>query len=190
MVANMVKRVIMNAFIDLLSKSPMEKITVNDIVAKSGVSRQTFYNYFSDKYDLLQCIYKEDLDQSVEEGRETCLTYIDVWFELFKRRKKFYLHAFEMQGPNSLTTFLVNLHHKRATEIVRKSGIILDEQQKIQLRIYNHGSVAMIYELLKKGTNISGADLDQIFQRAAPEVLERAWGFYTHKELNIPESEK
>lgn len=46
MVANMVKRVIMNAFIDLLSKSPMEKITVNDIVAKSGVSRQTFYNYF------------------------------------------------------------------------------------------------------------------------------------------------
>lgn len=33
MVANMVKRVIMNAFIDLLSKSPMEKITVNDIVA-------------------------------------------------------------------------------------------------------------------------------------------------------------
>ena len=48
----------------------------------------------------------------------------------------------------------------------------------------------MIYELLKKGTNISGADLDQIFQRAAPEFLQRAWGFYTHKELNIPESEK
>lgn len=179
--------IIIDAFIELLSQYSMDKVTVNDIVKKSGVSRQTFYNYFSDKFELLQCIYKEEFDRDVEYAKGTSFTYVDVWYNLFMRRRKFYQHAFEIQGYSSLTTFLVNLHHKRATEIIRQAGVVIDERQRIRLKIFNYGLVCMMHELLKKGTELTGDELDEIFKDAAPDFLQQAWGFYTHADLNIIE---
>lgn len=42
------KEAIMEAFIQLLDENPTKRITVNDIVARCGVSRNTFYYYFAD----------------------------------------------------------------------------------------------------------------------------------------------
>ena len=110
---------------------------------------------------------------------------MDVWYRLFMRRRRFYLHAFDIQGSYSLTEFLVNLHHQRAIEIIRQAGILLDERQKIRLKIFNYGSVCMLHELLKTGVAVSGDELDMIFQDAAPTFLRQAWGFYTHQDLNM-----
>ena len=52
------RTLIMNTFIDLLTQYPMDKITVNSITKKCDISRQTFYIYFTDKFELLQTIYK------------------------------------------------------------------------------------------------------------------------------------
>lgn len=42
----------------LLSTKPLEEITVNELCEKSNYPRATFYNYFDDKYDLLNyCWY-------------------------------------------------------------------------------------------------------------------------------------
>lgn len=43
--------------------SPLETITVNDICAKAGISRQTFYNYFESKY-MLRSWWSEHCEQS------------------------------------------------------------------------------------------------------------------------------
>ena len=42
------KEAIMEAFIELLDENPARRITVNDIVTRCGVSRNTFYYYFPD----------------------------------------------------------------------------------------------------------------------------------------------
>lgn len=180
---------IINVFIELLSSKEMDKITINDIANGAHVSRQTFYNYFPDKYVLLQTIYRSDFDHEVASAKGTTKTYIDVWYSLLKKRRTFYIHAFNVYGTDSIFDFLVNLHHKRAIEIIRQSGIVLTEKQKLRLKIYNYGSVAMIKDLLINGTKLSGDELDRIFIDAAPKPLQRAWGFYTHEDLNIGESE-
>ena len=36
-----------------MKKMPVEKITVKEIVAECGTTRQTFYRNFQDKYDLI-----------------------------------------------------------------------------------------------------------------------------------------
>ena len=43
---------ITEAFMALLVASTFEKITVNAIVRKAGISRSTFYLHFQDKFDL------------------------------------------------------------------------------------------------------------------------------------------
>ena len=181
------RKKIIDAFIELLSSREMEKITIQDIANGANVSRQTFYNYFPDKYVLLQIVYKSDFDHEVTCAKGTTKTYIDVWYSLLNKRRTFYIHAFNLSGTDSLFEFLVNLHHKRAIEIIRQSGVVMTEKQKLRLKIYNYGSVAMIRDLLINGTDFSGDELDRIFIDAAPGLLQRAWGFYTHEDLNIVE---
>ncbi|MGG5370857.1 TetR/AcrR family transcriptional regulator [Enterococcus sp. AZ196] len=56
---NLVKKSILDAFLELLTVSKYEDITVNEIVENAYVSRVTFYNYFKNKDALLD----ELLDQ-------------------------------------------------------------------------------------------------------------------------------
>ena len=56
------KKAIMETFLYLAEKKPLEKITVRDLVDECGVNRNTFYYYFQDIYAVLE----EYCDASVE----------------------------------------------------------------------------------------------------------------------------
>mgnify|MGYP000261370630 CR=1 FL=1 len=59
-------------------KSPLNKITINDITEDCGVNRMTFYYHFKDIYDLVDWIMVEDARQAME-GRKD----IDDWDKAF-----------------------------------------------------------------------------------------------------------
>ena len=48
------KKAIMEAFLHLIEKKPLDKITVRDLVDECGVNRNTFYYYFQDIYAVLE----------------------------------------------------------------------------------------------------------------------------------------
>ena len=48
------KKAIMETFLYLVEKKPLEKITVRDLVDECGVNRNTFYYYFQDIYAVLE----------------------------------------------------------------------------------------------------------------------------------------
>ena len=48
---------IIDALLLLCRKKSLEDISVKQIVEAAGVSKQTFYNHFSDKYDLIHAVY-------------------------------------------------------------------------------------------------------------------------------------
>ena len=52
---------IIEAFITLLHQKSLEKIKIADITNQAQINRVTFYNYFTDKYHLLDMITKETL---------------------------------------------------------------------------------------------------------------------------------
>ena len=51
--SNQTKRLLAQSLMDLMMTTPLEKISVNDIVDHAGVGRNTFYYHFEDKYDLV-----------------------------------------------------------------------------------------------------------------------------------------
>lgn len=57
---------IVNAFIQLLSEKPVNKITVKDIVERCGVNRNTFYYHFHDIPDLAEQMMEEKADQLIQ----------------------------------------------------------------------------------------------------------------------------
>lgn len=57
--ANATRHLIAQALEDLLRQKTLDKITVKEIVEKSGVNRQTFYYNFEDIYALVEWIFEE-----------------------------------------------------------------------------------------------------------------------------------
>lgn len=50
----MTKLLLGESFKELMQKKPFEKITIKMITDAAGVIRPTFYNYFQDKYDVME----------------------------------------------------------------------------------------------------------------------------------------
>ncbi|MBR2732228.1 MAG: TetR/AcrR family transcriptional regulator C-terminal domain-containing protein [Clostridia bacterium] len=63
------KKAISDTFVTLLESKSFDKITVKDIVETCGINRNTFYYYYSDIYDLLEEIFRRELDLVVEQHR-------------------------------------------------------------------------------------------------------------------------
>ena len=59
-------RAIQSALLSLLGKKPFEKITVQDILDETPVSRATFYKHFHDKYEIVEKIQDEVLQMHKE----------------------------------------------------------------------------------------------------------------------------
>ena len=71
--------------LELCTEKPLASITVKDLLKKTGVSRQTFYNRFKDKNDLIQWIYEHKmlgnfLKQACAIREQNCLMDFMLWF--------------------------------------------------------------------------------------------------------------
>ncbi|MBW2092063.1 MAG: TetR/AcrR family transcriptional regulator [Deltaproteobacteria bacterium] len=52
---------------DLFTKHGIKRITVEEICQKAGVSKMTFYKYFSNKIELVQYLWQMWLEQGIKE---------------------------------------------------------------------------------------------------------------------------
>lgn len=59
-------KAIKQALITLLKSKPFEKITVQDILDETPVTRSTFYKHFHDKYEIVERMQDEFFDSQLE----------------------------------------------------------------------------------------------------------------------------
>ena len=60
-----------------------EGSTIKEITDKCGLKRQTFYNHFKDKYDLIKWIYLNEVIVKIEHD--------DCWIEKYRDIFKYFL---------------------------------------------------------------------------------------------------
>jgi len=51
------KKAIIDSFMRIAEKKPLQKITVRDIVDDCGINRNTFYYYFRDIYEVAEAVF-------------------------------------------------------------------------------------------------------------------------------------
>ncbi len=56
------QQAIQSAFLELLKGESFEKLTVQQLADKADINRGTFYSYYLDKYDLLEQIENQIID--------------------------------------------------------------------------------------------------------------------------------
>lgn len=65
------KRSIYNAFIELRSKKPLEKLTIKELCEKAQINKSTFYVYYQDVYDLSDKIEDEVISEIMKSLSDT-----------------------------------------------------------------------------------------------------------------------
>lgn len=74
------KFAIRNAFLELLGKYPIEKVTVAEICRIAELNRATFYRYYDNQYDLLSNLENEMFEE-IKSSLFECKNDIDMLTE-------------------------------------------------------------------------------------------------------------
>lgn len=132
-----------------MTSSGVEGLTVTQIVRACGVTRQTFYRNFSDKYALINWYFDKLLLESFDhmgEGR-TVRECLEKKFRFIDEERVFFAQAFQSDGQNALKEYDYELILQFYTNLIeRKTGEALAEDLLFPLRFYCHGSVQMTIE--------------------------------------------
>ena len=89
-----------NAMKECMRTAPVEKITVKEIVETCGLTRQTFYRNFQDKYDLINWYFDKILLESFEhmgEGRTVYESLVNK-FEYIQMEQLFNCVVWDLWG--------------------------------------------------------------------------------------------
>ena len=134
---------------ECMKTSKVDAITVKQLAEKCGLTRQTFYRNFLDKFDLINWYFGKILDQSFEHmGRGTSVYDALVRkFTYIEQEKQFFAAAFRYDEQNSLREHDYELILDFYTQLIgRKTGRQPEENILFPLRLYCRGSIDMTVE--------------------------------------------
>ncbi|MEG0375055.1 MAG: TetR/AcrR family transcriptional regulator C-terminal domain-containing protein [Raoultibacter sp.] len=131
---------IADTFVSLCDEIPLKKISISDIVERTGKNRKTFYYHFENKDCLIIWIFRYDLGQVLKERfPEATLVheppsedstsqfpfyitqksgvrsldhseFYECFAKVLESKRKFYTQALLDNGPYSLRNYLYNLY--------------------------------------------------------------------------------
>ena len=124
----------------------VENITVKQITEKSGLTRQTFYRNFQDKYDLINWYFDKLLAKSFEhmgQGR-TVYDALVKKFTYIQEEQAFFKTAFRYDEQNSLRQHDFELILEFYENIIcEKTGKFPEDNIRFLLEMYCQSSIYM-----------------------------------------------
>lgn len=107
---------IVQALSELFEALPIESVTVNGICERAGISKPTFYRYFTDKYDAVNWYHYAYSSRVLYQIGRT-LTWHEATVRMFEHvleERTFYERAFlQSDGYESLASFNEKTNVKR-----------------------------------------------------------------------------
>lgn len=163
--------------IDLSNNIPMNKITVKMIVEGSGLSLQTFYNYYTDKAELILSIHKNEGDKIMEKLYKKQISLRELIIEnakFYLKYKDFMINAIKnTSGQDSYALMSADNAYKVFKEYLLKKRNIeeLPEDINFYLKMYTCSNVMMYAYWVENMKDTSVEDFADLILEAMPKKL-------------------
>lgn len=108
------QKALADTFKSLLLEMPLEKISVKDIATRCGISRNAYYYYYKDKFELMWWIVEYEMREIVKVydiSLNISNAYIKACNHFYDNRK-FYYPCLQYQGQNSFYEYLTEFLHE------------------------------------------------------------------------------
>ena len=163
---------------ECMKTTPVDRITVKDIVEGSGLTRQTFYRNFKDKYDLINWYFDKLVLQSFEQigMGNTVGESLTQKFEFILNEKAFFTEAFRSDDYNSVKEHDFELILQFYKDLIaRKTSRPLGEELEFLLEMYCRGSVYMTEKWVLGGMKDTPRRMSDKLVEAMPPKLEKVF---------------
>ena len=157
-----------------MERMPVEKVTVKEIVEECGTTRQTFYRYFLDKYDLINWYFDKILSESFKHmgTGETVYESLVRKFRFIEHERLFFDAAFRYDDQNSLRDHDYRKIHAFYTNMIEsRTKEPLGSELNFILEMYCRGSVYMTTRWVSGEIEYTPEEMAKRLVEAMPAVL-------------------
>lgn len=115
------KRAIAESFMKLLSDMPFDKITVKDIAADCGISRNTFYYNFKDIYELVDVILQNEISLIIKSHTKPYSDLNESFLQAADfavKNKKAVYHLYNSVKKQQVAGYFERIIHDIMTDLV------------------------------------------------------------------------
>jgi len=150
----------------LLGKKMLDHITIKDIVEDCGVSRQTFYYYFTDIYQIVEWVYTNLVSEALNNNRS-----FDTWQQVYccvhenmRNEKLLLTSACRSIRREFLESFMYKVMYDIIYPMVdvQARGIDVDRKNKeFVARFYCLAFVAMDLDWVQNGMKEDPAEITE-----------------------------
>ena len=148
---------------------------VAEIAAAAGVSKQTFYHHFSDKYHLMEYCFR-DMFAAPFERMGTLAPFDECYIEFLQlchERKTFLRNAFTSQDVNSLYRVMHHALRDAYGARVRVFGVLDQEETGFCLDFFSKGCAGCTRYWFDQGMDFEDAELVGLIRECIPVGVAR-----------------
>lgn len=123
------KRKMAQALKELMAEKPLKRITIQDIVERSHMTRQSFYYHFQDIYEVLELICRYDLvDQIAYREEESFSHWMERLMEIVETNKWFYRKMLQDMDWERMSGYLKPAVEAQIRRLV--SGMLTEQETR------------------------------------------------------------
>jgi len=154
--SQLTRKAIIDSFIKLLNKYPLNKISIKDIVDDCGINRSTFYYYYEDIFALLNEVLEIETQKALQisEGDFSWKDGFIKCTEFSRNNKTAIYHIYNSISREALDKYLYEVIGNMLSLIIHnevKDLIVSETDIQILVDIYKFALVGMIYKWLQSG---------------------------------------
>ena len=164
---------------ECMKTTPVDAITVRQITERCGVTRQTFYRNFLDKYDLINWYFDKLVLKSFEQigVSHTIGESLTQKLEFIQEEKAFFTEAFRSDDRNSVKEHDFELILQFYKDLIaRRTSRPLGEELQFLLEMYCQGSVYMTVKWILTGMKDTPEAMAVKLVEAMPPKLAKVMG--------------
>ena len=145
------KELLADSFRSLVLTMPFQKISIKMITDGAHVILPTFYNYFQDKYEVIEFLFDQDIGSKVEVMIENDMEQeaIKLMFICFEKNKEYYHRLFETTGQNCFGEFFSHYCEQTFFRILSRHPMRKMPCELITPQSLAHYNALLLIEILK-----------------------------------------
>lgn len=167
------KQLIADSIMQLMLTKSIDDISIQEIADNCGISRQTFYNHFPDKYTLVDWIYETEAIDFINLLGKDCTWYDAVLYKLniIKLNPGFYRRVYRQEWfIKSFTDVTRRLYINAISKNVHGE---MTKQLKFMIDFYVNACVKKTSDWVLNGLKETPEELVAYFLSCLPDELKK-----------------
>ena len=167
--------ILIDSFKRVISTTPIDKATVGQIAREAGVSRQAFYDRFTDKYDASIQIFEQSFGPVAEGHRNRETTWLESGVQhlsIYAADKDYYRNVLSSYDRSSLRFYLnKRMYNEFYHKCALRGARFKSDDELYALKMVVFATNEMTFEWIEQGCREPAEVIVKRFDLCRPLIL-------------------